>query len=134
MHTMFRVVSREQFHPLFLQRLIRLGESLVRHGLIMRITDGYRDPAKQAALYAQGRYGDKRPRVTWAKPGKSPHEYRLAADFCFDGAPDPYQGDWALFGRLVKEAGLEWGGYWSTYPIFKRDRPHVQMPGWKRLR
>ena len=86
----------------------------------MRITCGYRSMQEQARLYAQ------RPRVTRSKPGQSAHNYGLAADYCFEG-PQPYVGDWAEFGKLVREAGLVWGGGWLVF----KDRPHVEMPKWR---
>ncbi len=112
-------------HPTFATRLARLQGLLEQHGLRMRITCGYRSLAQQVAEYAKGRTAPG-PRVTRARPGRSPHNYGLAADFCFQGLR-PYDGDWKAFGRLAKQAGLAWGGGWLLF----KDRPHVELPRWR---
>lgn len=107
----------------------------------------YRSPEEQAALYAQGREplkGVNRLRVaagihtigeheasrkvTWARPGQSWHNHKLAWDACplvagkcvWDG-DDP---QWAIMGEKAGELGIEWGGKWK-----KRDLPHFQYTG-----
>jgi len=110
-------------HPEFRKLLGRFEQLLRAKGLHVRITCGYRSLEEQARLYRQ------RPRVTRARPGQSPHNWGLAADFCFEG-PQPYAGDWETFGRLAKEAGLAWGGGWLVF----KDRPHVELPNWKQYR
>lgn len=89
------------------------------HGLT--VTETYRTPERQAALYAQGRTAPGRI-VTNARPGQSLHEQRRAFDVAFPG-PDPYSDDhpWHLLGVWAKAPGLEWGGDWR-----RPDRPHLQ--------
>ncbi len=118
-----------EFDPEFGKRLQHLRELLQQHGLSMKITEGRRSLARQAELYAQGRQGDRRPRVTNARPGQSPHNWGLAADFVFLDAKGKvtWSGDWAAFGAQVRAAGLTWGGDFRTL----KDRPHVELPKWR---
>jgi len=71
--------------------------------------------------------------VTRARPGQSPHNYRMAFDICFQGA-DPYleglpEGNalWERYGQLVESVGLAWGGRWHV----GADRPHAERPDWR---
>lgn len=86
----------------------------------MVCTDGYRTWAEQNALFA------KRPKVTNARGGESNHNYACAADCTFfvNGKPT-WSGNlpWALYGKVAKKHGFEWGGDWASFP----DRPHIQM-------
>jgi peptidoglycan L-alanyl-D-glutamate endopeptidase CwlK len=50
------------------------------NGIDVLITSTYRDKESQAAIYAQGRTKPGRI-VTYAKPGQSWHNFRLAFDF-----------------------------------------------------
>mgnify|MGYP001588100493 FL=1 len=95
--------------------------------LRVKLTDGLRSFAEQDELYAQGRTKPGKV-VTMAKGGQSIHQFGLAADFCFltSKGEATWDGDWRLFGKMVRGVGLEWGGDWKRFV----DRPHVQMPGW----
>jgi peptidoglycan L-alanyl-D-glutamate endopeptidase CwlK len=98
-------------------------------GISLCVTQGYRSPAQQAALYAQGRNGDTRPQVTKAPPGYSWHEFRRAFDVAVlhDGKAT-WPNDvalWSRIGALGKAVGLEWGGDFKTIV----DRPHFQDTG-----
>jgi len=99
----------------------------------IRIVQGYRTFAEQAALYAQGRTkpGAK---VTNANAGSSFHNYGLAIDFCllidgitvsWDIAKD-FDGDgaadWREVVKVFEDAGWKWGGKFSTI----RDYPHLE--------
>ena len=106
---------------------------------LCRFAFTFRTFAEQNALYAQGRNGDKRPRVTNAKGGQSYHNYGLAidiallldkdsngtyesaswdtkSDFDFDRV-----SDWMECVRIFKQYGWEWGGDWRF-----KDLPHFQ--------
>lgn len=105
-----------------LQRAFNIGIPLV-------VTQGYRSPATQAALYAQGRTAPGAV-VTNAPPGWSWHEYRRAFDVAvLDARGNPtWPNDvalWSRIGQCGKEAGLEWGGDWTGII----DRPHFQHTG-----
>jgi peptidoglycan LD-endopeptidase CwlK len=94
--------------------------------------NGFRSMTYQAQLYAKGRT-TKGPKVTKAKPGQSPHNFGMAMDFI------PFVGHrtyhvkpvwWLKFGLAAKAAGLTWGGSWKKF----LDRPHVELPGWRKLK
>lgn len=90
----------------------------------MRITEGYRSIERQNELYAQGRNGDTRPKITNAKGGDSLHQYGVAADFVF--RREGYNASpalWETFGSIAEKHGFEWGGRWTSFP----DRPHLEM-------
>lgn len=98
------------------------------NGIDVRITSTFRSWDDQDALYAQGR---TRPGaiVTDAMGGDSYHNWGLA----FDAAPvvngviawndiDKFR----QMGRLGEQAGLEWGGNWTTFYVALVDMPHFQ--------
>jgi hypothetical protein len=110
-------------------------------GFMIRITQGRRTIAEQNDLYAQGR---TKPGaiVTGAVGGSSPHNYGMAVDFAFltpegklSGGKDggySWGNDrpWGEVAKYGKALGLEWGGDWRKF----KDRPHLEMPGWRALR
>lgn len=98
------------------------------NGIDVRIISAFRSWDDQDALYAQGRTQPGEI-VTDAMGGDSYHNWGLA----FDAAPVKNgQIDWddtAAFnrmGELGQQAGLEWGGNWTTYQIALVDLPHFQ--------
>jgi peptidoglycan L-alanyl-D-glutamate endopeptidase CwlK len=109
--------------------LFKAAERLIQ----LRITQGYRSYAEQAALYAKGRTAPG-PIVTYAPPGYSWHNWRRAFDVCIltfagDKTPkDVYDGPWEEIGEIGEKLGLEWGGHF-THP----DRPHFQDTGGRTL-
>ena len=98
-------------------------------GIHLIVTQTYRTPAEQAALYAQGRTAPGHI-VTHAPSGYSWHEYRRAFDVAiksFPGDQTPgnlWDGPWETVGDMGEALGLEWGGRWR-HP----DRPHFQHTG-----
>ena len=106
----------------------RFLELCRENGLDVRILSAFRSWDEQDALYAQGRTAPG-PVVTDAMGGDSYHNWGLA----FDAAPFVNgRVDWnnrELFdkmGELGQQAGLEWGGNWTTYRINLLDLPHFQ--------
>ena len=92
-------------------------------GIDVILTSTFRDNASQAAIYAQGRTAPGKI-VTWAQPGHSYHNYKLAFDFVPIVNGKAVWNDltlWQRCGELAEKAGLEWGGRWK-----KKDRPHCQ--------
>ena len=99
----------------------------------VRFTQTLRTIAEQDALYAQGRTTPGKI-VTWAKGGKSYHNYGLAIDICLiiDGKEASWDitkdfdkdgiSDWMEAVKIFKAHGWEWGGEWDT----KKDYPHFQ--------
>lgn len=111
-------------------------------GRQMRITDGRRDGALQAARFALGRTvpgpfataaNPLGRTVTNAEPGKSYHELGLAFDACFIGL-DPYlerladtdsraaNGLWRAYATAGELQGLTAGHYFTRV-----DSPHLEM-------
>lgn len=90
-------------------------------GIPIKVTSGFRSNADQDKLYAKGRTAPGTI-VTNAKGGQSLHNYGVAFDVCF-ATKTPYEGNWALLGKLGESLGLEWGGRWEEFP----DRPHFQL-------
>ncbi len=106
-----------------------LIENAHKKGLDVWIVQGMRTIEQQNELYEQGRTkGKKGKTVTNAKGGESYHNYGLAVDVVFHGS-EPYgeSHNWKALGEAGKEAGLEWGGGWKSFP----DRPHFQISGLK---
>lgn len=94
-----------QLHPA-LQPFARALVAVARaHGLRVVVTSAYRDPAKQARLYA--RYKAGLSPYPAAAPGKSTHEQRLAFDIKLS---DPRY--YASLGQLWESVDrrFRWGG------------------------
>jgi peptidoglycan LD-endopeptidase CwlK len=123
-------------------------------GIVLALTQTYRTPQEQQALYDQGRKapgpacthdGVVRPvgtcprhpyglTVTAAPPGYSFHEYRRAYDVGIKSYPEDltprnwYDGPWGQVGELGEACGLDWGGRWK-----RADLPHFEHHGGKTL-
>ncbi|APQ58432.1 MULTISPECIES: M15 family metallopeptidase [Paenibacillus] len=144
---MTKVLTMEQIQKKSLNRLVGLNpvfkivmEKLIERcyarGVWIVITQGFRTYAEQDELYAQGRNGDKRPKVTKARGGYSNHNFGFAADFALllrDGRTVSWDTlkdddkdslpDWSEVVEEAKKLGLEWGGDWRSF----KDMPHLQM-------
>ena len=97
-------------------------------GYTLTVTQGLRTFAEQDKLFL------KRPRVTRARGGQSNHNYGLSADLAFvvNGKIDWTDSLYLKIGKWAKQAGLAWGGNWTSF----RDLPHVELPGlpnWRKL-
>jgi RHS repeat-associated protein len=95
-------------------------------GLKLVIASSYRSIEKQQSLYDQGRTkpGDI---VTWAKPGYSFHNFRLAIDVYpakANGEPNWNAIVPPTVVHIADELGIQWGG---RFPKGKTDNPHFQM-------
>jgi peptidoglycan L-alanyl-D-glutamate endopeptidase CwlK len=125
------VIDWTKLHPDFAHKLTALVGLLKDEGLKMQGASGYRSLREQGALYAKGR---TRPgaKVTNAPPGSSAHNWGCGCDFIFvDGdGKRHYDGNWNLFGVLVKRAGLTWGGDFHSIV----DRPHCELTTWRNVR
>ncbi|WP_372238126.1 M15 family metallopeptidase [Paenibacillus peoriae] len=123
-------------NPVFKLVMEKLIERCYARGVWIVITQGFRTYAEQDELYAQGRNGDKRPKVTKARGGYSNHNFGFAADFALllrDGRTVSWDTlkdddkdslpDWSEVVEEAKKLGLEWGGDWRTF----KDMPHLQM-------
>jgi peptidoglycan L-alanyl-D-glutamate endopeptidase CwlK len=97
------------------------------------LTCTYRSNEEQNDLYNQGRI-NKKPKVTNAKGGQSPHNY--TPSFAFDIAFITIEKklDWNTrlfsdFSKLISEIEpkMEWGGSWVSF----KDNPHFELRNWK---
>jgi peptidoglycan L-alanyl-D-glutamate endopeptidase CwlK len=113
-------------HPVFRQKSADLLKELSKEGIPFRLFEGFRSPARQQYLYAQGR---TRPGaiVTKARPGESYHQYGLAGDFVlFEGGKWSWDtsgkraGQWARLREIGKQLGLE---------SLSFELPHLQLAG-----
>ena len=100
----------------YAQRLLQAFRIMKeQHGYDMALLEGYRSPARQDVLAAQGSS------VTSAAAFQSWHQYGLAADCAFlrDGKlviseRDPWaMRGYQLFGAVAESLGLTWGGRWK---------------------
>ncbi|MGZ3184084.1 MAG: M15 family metallopeptidase [Telluria sp.] len=95
-----------------------------RYGYDMALLEGYRSPARQDQLAAQGSS------VTNARAWQSYHQYGLAADCAFwrDGKlviseKDPWAlRGYQLYGAVAESLGLVWGGRWKML-----DLGHIEL-------
>lgn len=106
--------------PLVARKVLELIGLAEEAGTPIRITEGYRSPARQAELYAQGRTKPGKI-VTNAKPGESIHQYGCAFDIVF--TKTGYEGNWDKIGQLGKSLGFTWGGDFKSI----KDRPHFEL-------
>lgn len=101
-------------------------------GIDLLVTQTYRCPADQHALYCQGRTAPGKI-VTNADAGESTHQYRLAYDVVPMRNGKPVWGTkeaedialWRTVGDLGKSCGLEWAGDWKRF----KEYPHFQYTG-----
>jgi peptidoglycan L-alanyl-D-glutamate endopeptidase CwlK len=139
---------------LAVQHLVMAAE----HGLQVLVYCTYRSPEEQAQLFWRGRTSDQvelrarrlegagchgladllrsvgpqaGPKVTYAGPGESYHQYRLAYDcvpIVNGKAVWSTSGDgermWQTLGQAGQQCGLEWAGTWSRFCEY----PHFQDP------
>ena len=100
---------------------------LTATGKDIRIISGTRTYSEQNAIYRQGRYGNKQPKVTNARGGQSNHNFGLAWDIGIfeDGKYITTNSKYIALSSLVlpQLPNLEWGGNWQSF----RDYPHYQL-------
>lgn len=94
------------------------------------ITCTFRSNEEQNILYA------KRPKVTNAKGGQSPHNYNpsFAFDIGFIGLDKKMDWNPKLFknfANIIKyiDTNVDWGGDWLRF----KDAPHFELKEWKNL-
>lgn len=94
-------------------------------GITTKIYCGYRSFEEQAGLYNQGRTTQGRI-VTYAKPGQSPHQHKIAYDMVpIINGKAIWNDDhlWEILGKEGQALGLEWGGEWNRF----KDKVHFQF-------
>lgn len=121
--------SRQGLDPQFARKLNLFEKKMADRGIKVVLTWGYRSIEQQNALYAKGRTAPGNI-VTKARGGYSWHNFGLAADYAFViNGKITWNGPWAVFGKIARECGLEWGGDFKTLV----DKPHVQWTQGKTL-
>lgn len=122
-------------NPILVEKITRVLAAMAALGYPMKIVQGLRTEAEQAALYAQGR----------TKPGKivtkcdgvkskSRHQARAdglgaAVDCCFvNGEPFGEKQPWKAYGACVEATGAVWGGNADFIAHGINDRPHAELP------
>jgi len=112
-------------HPVLQERVTAFFAALEKQGYTPRIVQGLRTIEEQNALYAQGRTKPGKI-VTNAKGGQSWHNRGVAIDIAFIKSDTSIDFEVPEhLAKLGEEAGLEWGGRWSSF----QDKPHFQLPG-----
>ena len=123
-----------ELHPIIKERSNQLIQQAADNGIVIVITDGFRNVEDQDLLYEKGRSMEGNI-VTNAKGGESYHNYGLAIDFAlktpsgnviwdmqYDGNKNG-KADWTEVVKMAKALGFEWGGDWAKF----KDYPHLQM-------
>jgi peptidoglycan L-alanyl-D-glutamate endopeptidase CwlK len=133
-----------QIHPAIRDKVtsaIDKAEEALGSYAQIRVVEWFRTIAYQNELFAQGRTEPGKI-VTWAKGGKSWHNYGLAVDcaIMYDkdkngtfeflswdeiaDADHDGEADWNEMVKAFKSEGFEWGGDWSDH---RKDMPHFEM-------
>jgi hypothetical protein len=107
------VADMKYLHPKVRKAALAAIEECSQNGHAVRVTETYRTPQRQDALYAQGRTSPGLV-VTKAQAGESYHNYGLALDIT------PVNDD---VGVIFEKHGFEWGARWKSF----KDTPHFQM-------
>ena len=95
----------------FREKLVKGLNNAKKDGFPVHIFETYRSFDRQGELYAQGRTtpGNK---VTWAKPGRSFHNYGIAADICMKDKRGRWtwedEGLYQRLGPYLIDEGLKW--------------------------
>jgi len=121
--------------PRIQERVVNFINEAHKQGIKLRVAQGFRSFDEQNKLYAKGRsraqldakglhHISARPnenRVTNVTGGKSAHNWGLAVDVVpmVNGKP-VWNGDWKKVSSIGKNAGLKWGGDWTSFV----DKPH----------
>ena len=125
-------VRLQQVHPQLGAIIAQMDSSLTMQGIEIRVVQGLRTMAEQAALYAQGRTTPGEI-VTDAQPGYSYHNFGTAVDL-IPGlrGKTPWEPNWDWqhpdFQTMIRVGiglGLVSGSTWETF----KDYPHFQLPG-----
>lgn len=127
--TLSRVKARD-LYPVFLSKVIKTQEALIKDGYYFWVTTAGRTWEEQAALYAYGRTDMSKGIVTKAKAGASAHNYFVAVDGAYDTdlSKKGLQPSWGmeymkLWADAGTEAGLDAGLFWKGFV----DGPHLQL-------
>ena len=114
-------------YPGLTDKAHQMAEMLSTETIVIRVTQGLRSWAQQAAIFAQGRTAPGEI-VTEAPPGYSYHEFGCAFDVVpmVNGEPDwnLTHPSWPRIIAIGESLGLNAGARWH-----KPDTPHFEMTG-----
>lgn len=111
-------------HPELQEIITKFLQACKNEGLIVKVTDTFRNKQEQNNLYAKGRTKPGNI-VTWVKYPLSNHNWGIAFDFCRNDGQGAYndKDNWFYkVGQVGKKFSLSWGGDWTP-----ADRPHLEM-------
>jgi peptidoglycan L-alanyl-D-glutamate endopeptidase CwlK len=116
-----------KLHPVMRKAAEKLQKAMDDEGIPLKAFEAYREPERQAHLYAKGRTTGGSI-VTNAKPWESYHQYGLAVDFVrfenggwnWNDSTLEQKEQWKRFHELASAIGLE--------PL-SFEKPHVQVVG-----
>lgn len=120
-----RDVDLNRLHPIIRDKVIKVQNDLANQNIPIRIFEAYREPERQAYLYAQGRtIGGAI--VTNCKPWQSYHQYGLAVDFVLFlnntwswSSSEKNNKHWQAYHEIARAHGLE---------TSSSETPHIQCP------
>lgn len=129
-------IDRSKLHPQLNYKLGLLLKKCKKKGIYLIITEGFRTPAEQDKLFAQGRTTPGII-VTNARGSSysSQHQWGIAFDVAMnydvDGDGKVSDDTWNLKGfnevaKIAKSIGLGWGGDWKSF----QDTPHFYLKKW----
>ena len=109
-------------HPVVRNAVAKVMANLQQEQIPLFVFEGFRSPARQALLFAQGRTLPGKV-VTFARPWTSYHQYGLAVDLVFHGPgkwswDEPKKGMWKRMHEIARSHGL--------MPL-DFETPHVQL-------
>jgi peptidoglycan L-alanyl-D-glutamate endopeptidase CwlK len=119
-----RNTDLDLLHPVLRDAVTAVQSDLEAAGIPLFVFEAYRSPRRQAFLFAKGRTTPG-PKVTFAQPWQSYHQFGLAVDLVFGGPgkwswEEPHAGDWKRMHEIAKHHGL--------MPL-DFETPHVQLAG-----
>lgn len=139
MQVLMKRVDLTLLYPVFVEKWATAIARVHDKGHDFFAIDGFRDPARQAKLFAQGRelrngvwvVVDEDKVVTRAEPWKSTHNYGIAGDACRDAdatreglQPGWKIEDYEVYALECHAVGLDAAFYWTSF----KEGPHAQLP------
>jgi len=123
----FRTETNIRTLALAAQREARLFMGKVLDaGINAKIISGTRTYAEQNKLFRQGRYGNPGSVVTYARGGRSHHNFGIAWDIGIFTSTGGYVTASTFYDKAARAGltqALAWGGDWVTFV----DKPHYQL-------
>ncbi len=116
-----------QLHPAVKKKCEEWLSACKEAGIPVVVTQTYRTKEYQHKLFL------KRPKVTNCDSGTSPHEFRVAWDFCINIKGKAWDvGLITKAGKIAQKLGCVWGGDFNGNGKSDEsfiDRPHIEYNG-----